>query len=59
LDDEVVGQVLRLRFAAFLVPEAEQGRLILPHNDPGVRAADEESSLVAHFCPRGRFHVFL
>ena len=36
LHDEVAGQVLRLGLAAFLAPEADQGRLVAPHDDPGV-----------------------
>ena len=45
LDDEVPRKVLRLDLAAFLAPEPYQGRLIVPHNDPGVRAADESSPI--------------
>ena len=41
LHDEVAGQVLRLGLAPFLAPEADQGRLVAAHDDPGVRAADE------------------
>jgi hypothetical protein len=41
LDQEVAGQVLGFNLAALLLPEAEQGRLVLAHDDPGVRAADE------------------
>ena len=45
LDDEVAGQVLRLDLAAFLPPEAEQGGLVVAHDDPGVRAADERAAV--------------
>ena len=31
----------RLDLAALLTPEAEEGGLVIPHNDAGVRAADE------------------
>src|SRR2546430_2483231 len=41
LHDQVAGQVLRRGLAAFLLPEANQGSFIAPHNDPSVRAADE------------------
>ena len=41
LHNEVAGQVLRLGFAAFLAPKADQGGFIAAHDDPGVRAADE------------------
>ena len=41
LDDEVAREVLRLDFAPLLPPEAEQGRFVVAHDDPGVRAADE------------------
>jgi hypothetical protein len=41
LDDEVAGQVLRLGLAPFLAPQVDQGGLIVAHDDPGVRAADE------------------
>ena len=45
LDDEVAGEVLRLGFAPFFAPEADQGSFIAAHNDPGVRAADETSAI--------------
>ena len=41
LDDEVVGQVFRLDFAALLPPQAEQRGFVIAHDDPGIRAADE------------------
>ena len=34
LNDEVVGEVLRLDLAAFLAPEANQRGLIIAHYDP-------------------------
>ena len=43
LDDEVAGQVLRLDFAALFPPQPQQGGLVIAHDDPGVRAADEAS----------------
>jgi hypothetical protein len=39
LDNEVGGEVLGLYLAALLPPEAEQGGLIIAHDDPCVRAA--------------------
>jgi hypothetical protein len=45
LDDEVVGQVLRLRFAAFLVPETNQGGFVVAHDNSGIRAADEGAAV--------------
>ena len=41
LDDEIAGQVLRLDLAALFPPEPQQGGLIIAHDDPGIRAADE------------------
>ena len=43
LDDEIAGQVLWLDFAALLLPEPKQRILVITHDDPGVRAADESS----------------
>ena len=48
LDDEVGGQVLGLDLAALFPPEAEQGGLVVAHDDPGVGAADEAAAL--HSC---------
>jgi hypothetical protein len=45
LDDQVAGQVLRLGLAPFLAPEAQQGGLVIPHDDPGVRATDEGAAV--------------
>ena len=45
LDDEVAGKVLRLDLAALFPPEAEQGGLVIAHDDPGVRAADEVAAI--------------
>ena len=41
LHDEVAGQVLRLGLAPFLLPEADKGRFVIAHDNPGVGAADE------------------
>jgi hypothetical protein len=45
LDNEVTRQVLWLDLAALLPPEAEQSGLIVAHDDPGVRAADEGTAI--------------
>ena len=45
LDDEVAGEVLRLDLAALFPPQAEQGSLVVAHDDPGVRAADEAAPM--------------
>ena len=47
LDDEIAGQVLRLDLAALFPPEPEQRRLVIAHDDPGVRAADEVAAMVS------------
>ena len=44
LHDEVAGQVFRLGLAALLAPKPNQRSFIGPHDDPGVRAADEGSA---------------
>src|SRR5262249_11367402 len=41
LNDEIVGEVLRLGLATFLAPQPQQGSLVAPHNYPRVGAADE------------------
>jgi hypothetical protein len=45
LHDEVAGKVLRLRLAALLPPELDQGCLVAAHDDAGVRAADEGATV--------------
>ena len=41
LDEGVAGQVLRLNLAAFFMPEAQQGGLVITYDDPGIGTADE------------------
>ena len=41
LNDEVCREVLRLDLAALLLPQPDQGLLVLAHDDPGVGAADK------------------
>ena len=43
LDHEIAGKVFGLNFAALLPPQPKQGRLVIAHDDPSVRAADEMS----------------
>ena len=49
LDDQVVREVLGLDLAALFPPQPEQGGLVVAHDDPGIRAADERSCDRAHF----------
>jgi hypothetical protein len=59
LDDEVAGQVLGLGLAALFPPEAEQGGLVVPHDDAGIGAADEGSAIFLGYPPYLQFHGFL
>jgi hypothetical protein len=59
LNDEVAGQVLGLDFAALFPPEADEGGLVVAHDDAGVGAADEVAPFLGGICPHARFHVFL
>jgi hypothetical protein len=43
LHDEITGQVLRFDLAALLAPQPDQGGFLIPHDDAGVRTADEVS----------------
>ena len=45
LDDEIAGKVLRLDFTALFPPQPDESGLIVAHDDPGVRAADEIAAL--------------
>ena len=45
LDDQVVGQILRLDLAALLPPQPDERGLVIAHDDPGVRAADERTTI--------------
>ena len=44
LDHQVAGKVLRFGFAALFLPEPQKRRLIVAHDDPGVRAAKARRS---------------
>ena len=41
LDDEIAGQIFGLDLSPLLPPEPDQRLLIIAHDDPGIRAADE------------------
>src|SRR5262245_14467268 len=43
LDDEVVGEILRLDLPALLPPQMQQSAMVVAHNDPGVRATDKQA----------------
>src|ERR1700704_2460923 len=45
LDDEVPGEVLGLGLAALLPPQAQEGVLVGPHDDPSIRATDEGAAV--------------
>ena len=41
LNNEIAGQVLWLNLAALFPPKPQQGCLVIAHDDPSVRTADE------------------
>src|SRR5262249_15681635 len=43
LHNEIGRQILGIRLAPLLAPEAYQGPLVVTHNDAGVRPADEKT----------------
>ncbi len=45
LDDKIAGEVFGLDFATFFPPKAKEGGLVVAHDDPGVRAADEAAPM--------------
>ena len=49
LDDEVARKVLRLNFAPLFSPQPDQGCLVVAHDDPGVRAADEIAAVAPDY----------
>src|SRR5499433_4510942 len=55
LHDEIAREVLRLGLAPFLPPQSDQSGLIIAHDDPGIRTADEEASVQSN-CLRPMFH---
>src|SRR6516164_5940748 len=58
LDNEIVRKVFWLCFTTFFAPQPEQGGLIVPHDDPSVRAADEIAAVPSR-CPHRLCHLFL
>ena len=45
LDNEIAGQVFGFDFAALFPPEPEQGGLVVAHDNPSVRAANEIAAI--------------
>ena len=54
LDDEIAREVLRLNLTTFFLPQPQQRGLVIAHDDPRVRAADEVRRLVE--CPTLRLN---
>ena len=46
LNQEIAGEILRLDLAALFPPEPNAALLIIAHDDPGIRAADESAASV-------------
>ena len=59
LDDEVAREVLRLDLPAFFPPKPQESVLVVAHDDPGVRAADEKSAVLLPSFAGFTFHPFL
>ena len=57
LDQEVAGQIFRLDLAPLFLPKTDQCRLVLAHNDPGIRAADKLTAIVVHTHARIGPHI--
>ena len=45
LNDEIIGEILRLDLATFLSPQPQKGCLVIAHDDAGIRAANEVAVL--------------
>jgi hypothetical protein len=45
LDKEITRDILRLDLAPLLSPQPQQSRLVLSHDDPGIRAANEGATI--------------
>jgi hypothetical protein len=45
LDDQLIGQILRLDFAALLPPQPHQCNLVIAHDDARVRSADRMAAI--------------
>src|SRR6266567_8716474 len=48
LDDQVARKVQRFKFASLFAPEAQQRRVVLPKDDPGIGPANERASIWGH-----------
>jgi hypothetical protein len=59
LDDEIIAEILWLALAALFPPEADQRRLVRAHDDPSVRAADEQAAVHAGFVRAPCHYVLL
>jgi hypothetical protein len=55
LDYEVAGEVFGLGLAALFPPEAEQGGLVVAHDDPGIGAAYKSTPFNVVYGLRGPF----
>jgi hypothetical protein len=44
LNQQVAGQILRLDLAALFPPKPQQRRIVVSHDDPGVRTPDERAA---------------
>ena len=45
LDDKIAGEIFGLDLAALFAPEPEECRIIVAHDNPRVRAADEVAAI--------------
>ena len=59
LDDEIVGQILRLGLAALFLPQPDQRGFVAAHNNARVRAAEETASMSKIVCACVYTHGFL
>jgi hypothetical protein len=57
LDDQDARQVGRCDLTPLFAPEAMEGFLILAHDDPGIRAADEVAP-VENMCRLSHWDIF-
>jgi hypothetical protein len=45
LDNEIICEVLRFDLAPLLAPQPQQGGLVVPHYDSGIRSADRTAAI--------------
>src|SRR5215472_5573924 len=48
LDNEIARQIFRFDFPTFLLPQAHERRLIIAHDNAGIRSTDERTAKCAH-----------